>query len=89
MQGFLKTPRALQGSTFITNNADLVKAVVDKDLHTFTNTATRTITFYIPHAAPETTVQHIYYKTIAPVQIDYPIYSMAVADSPAVLVALW
>ena len=76
MQGFLKTPRALQGSTFITNNADLVKAVVDKDLHTFTNTATRTITFYIPHAAPETTVQHIYYKTIAPVQIDYPIYSI-------------
>ena len=76
MQGFLKMPRALQSSTFITNNADLVKAVVDKDLPTFTNTATRTITFYIPHAAPEQTIQHIYYKTIAPVQIDYPIYSI-------------
>ena len=76
MQGFLKTPRALQCSSFITNNADLVKAVVGQDLPTFTNTATRTITFYIPHATPEKTIQHIYYKTIAPVQIDWPIYSL-------------
>ncbi|KAA8800524.1 BspA family leucine-rich repeat surface protein, partial [Lactobacillus crispatus] len=76
MQGFLKTPHALQGSSFITNNADLVKAVVDKDLPIFTNTATRTITFYIPHADPKQTIQHIYYKTIAPVQIDWPIRSI-------------
>ena len=79
MQGFLKTPHALQGSTFITNNVDLANAVVGKEaskLPISTNTATRTITFYIPHAAPEQTIQHIYYKTIAPVQIDYPIYSI-------------
>ena len=76
MQGFLKMPHALQGSTFITNNVDLVKAVVGQDLPTFTNTATRTITFYIPHATPEKTIQHIYYKTIAPVQIAWPIYSL-------------
>ena len=76
MQGFLKTPRALQGSTFITNNADLVKAVVGKDLPILTNTAKRTITFYIPHAAPEITVQTINYKALAPVQIAWPIYSL-------------
>ena len=79
MQGFLKMPHALQGSTFITNNVDLAKAVVGKEAQALpisTNTATRTITFYIPHAASEQTIQHIYYKTIAPVQIDYPIYSI-------------
>ena len=79
MQGFLKMPHALQGSTFITNNVDLAKAVVSKEaqkLPISTSTATRTITFYIPNAAPEQTIQHIYYKTIAPVQIDWPIQSI-------------
>ena len=32
MQGFLKTPNALGGAIFITNNADLVKAITGQDL---------------------------------------------------------
>ena len=69
MQGFLKKPDALYGTSFITNNADLVKATINKDLPTLTNTAKRTITFSLPHVAPKTIVQIINYKTIAPVQI--------------------
>ena len=76
MQGFLKTPHALRGTTFITNNADLVKAVVDQDLPTFTNIATRTIVFNFPNGTHETVNQIINYKTIAPVQIAWPIYSL-------------
>ena len=73
MQGFLKTPKALKGSAFITNNADFVKAVVGQDLPTLTNTAKRTIVFNIPHATPETLVQIINYKALAPVQIGWRI----------------
>lgn len=72
MQGFLKTPDALEGSTFITNNADLVKATINKDLPNLTNTAKRTIVFNIPHATPRTIVQIINYKAIAPaVQVNF------------------
>ena len=71
MQGFLKEPDALQGATFITNNADLVKATTGKDLPTLTNTAKRTIVLEIPHATPKTIVQIINYKTIAPVQVSF------------------
>ena len=72
MQGFLKSPNALalRGANFITNNADLVKATIGKDLPNLTNTAKRTITFYLPHATPETIVQIINYKAIAPVQLN-------------------
>lgn len=72
MQGFLKSPNALalRGAIFITNNADLVKATIGKDLPNLTNTAKRTITFYLPHATPETIVQIINYKAIAPVQLN-------------------
>ena len=66
MQGFLKMPKALQNAVFITNNADLVKAITGQDIPTLTNTAKRTITFNIPHADPETIVQIINYKAIAP-----------------------
>ena len=69
MQGFLKEPDALGGATFITNNADLVKATTGKDLPNLTNTAKRTIVFYFPNDVPKTIVQIINYKTIAPVQI--------------------
>ena len=69
MQGFLKKPNMLQGATFITNNTDLVKAITGKDLPDSTNTAKRTITFYLPRVAPKTIVQIINYKAIAPVQI--------------------
>ena len=72
MQGFLKVPIVLQSTTFITNNADLVKAVIGKDRPTLTNTAKRTIVFNIPNAAPETIVQTINYKAIAPVQVNWP-----------------
>ena len=72
MQGFLKKPNMLQGATFITNNADLVKATTGKDLPTLTNTAKRTITFNLPHVAPKTIVQIINYKATAPaVQINF------------------
>ena len=71
MQGFLKTPKALQGATFITNNADLVKATINKDLPDSTNTAKRTITFNIPHVTPKTTVQIINYKAITTVQVNF------------------
>ena len=71
MQGFLKEPNALQNATFITNNADLVKVTIGKDLPNLTNTAKRTITFKIPHATPETITQTINYKTIAPVQVNF------------------
>ena len=69
MQAFLKEPNALVSSTFITNNADLVKATINKDLPDLTKTAKRTITFNIPHATPTKIVQIINYKTIAPVQV--------------------
>ena len=74
MQGFLKRPDALIGAIFITNNADLVKATIRKNLPnlpTLTNTAKRTITFNLPHAEPKTITQTIYYKAIAPVQVDF------------------
>ena len=71
MQGFLKEPDALGGATFITNNADLVKATTGKDLPNLTNTAKRTIVFYFPNDVPKTIVQIINYKTIAPVQISF------------------
>lgn len=75
MQGFLKEPYALADATFITNNADLVKATINKDLPNLTNTAKRTITFNIPHATPKTPktiVQIINYKAIAPaVQVNF------------------
>ena len=71
MQGFLKAPDALAGSTFITNNADLVKTTAGKDLPNLTNTAKRTITFNLPHAESKTITQIINYKTIVPVQIDW------------------
>ena len=79
MQGFLNVPYALGAATFITNNADLVKATTGKDLPTLTNTAKRTITFNLPHATPETIVQIINYKTIAPVQIEFN------PDSPTIV----
>ena len=70
MQGFLKDPDALVGATFITNNADLVKATTGKDLpNNLTNTAKRTITFYLPHATPKTIVQIINYKATVPIQV--------------------
>ena len=71
MQGLLKGLYALGGAIFTTNNSDLVKATTGKDLPNLTNTAKRTITFYIPHAVPTTIVQTINYKAIAPVQIDW------------------
>ena len=82
MQGFLKEPNALQNATFITNNADLVKAITGKDLPNLTNTAKRTITFNIPNDAPKTIVQIINYKTIAPVQIDWSDYD---SDGPKIV----
>ena len=69
MQSLLKAPYILLSTIFITNNADLVKATIGKDLPTLTNTAKRTIVFKIPHAESKTITQTIYYKTIAPVQI--------------------
>ena len=71
MQGFLKVPDALKGVAFITNNADLVKASTGKGFTNLTKTAKRIITFDLPHAEPKTITQTIYYKTIAPVQIDW------------------
>ena len=71
MQGFLKTPNALRGAVFITNNADLVKATINKDLPDSTNTAKRTITFNIPDATPRTIVQTINYKAITTVQVNF------------------
>ena len=75
MQNFLKMPKELQGSTFITNNADFVKAITGQDLPTLTNMAKRTIVFNFPNGTHETVNQIINYKALAPVQIDYPIYS--------------
>ena len=76
MQSFLKTPKALRDTFFITNNADLVKATTGKDIPTLTNTAKRTITFNIPHADPEPIVQIINYKAIAPaVQVSFDFIS--------------
>ena len=72
MKGFLKAPDALQGATFITNNADLVKATTGQDLPDSTNTAKRTITFNLPDGTTKTIVQIINYKATAPaVQIDW------------------
>lgn len=71
MKAFIKDPDMLGDAIFITNNADLVKAITDKDLPNLTNTAKRTIVFNIPDATPETIVQTINYKTIAPVQVDF------------------
>ena len=72
MQGFLKEPDALISTTFITNNADLIKATTGKDLPTLTNTAKRIIIFNLPHAEPKTITQTIYYKNTVPaVQIDW------------------
>ena len=71
MQVFLKVPYALGAATFITNNADLVKATIGKDLPNLIKTAKRTIVLEIPHAMPKTIVQIINYKTIAPVQVSF------------------
>ena len=71
IQDFLKDPNALASAIFITNNADLVKATINKDIPTLTNTAKRTITFNIPNDAPKTIVQIINYKAISPVQVDF------------------
>lgn len=72
MQGFLKEPDALAMATFITNNADLIKATTGKNLPPLTSTAKRTITFNLPHAEPEIITQTIYYEDTTPaVQIDY------------------
>ena len=82
MQAFLKEPNALINATFITNNADLVKATIGKDLPNLTNTAKRTITFNIPNATPETIVQIINYKNTAPaVQVNFD------SDSPKIVKA--
>lgn len=66
----------LQSSTFIINNVDfvtrLVKATTGKDVPILTNTAKRTIVFNIPNATPETIVQTINYRAVAPVQIEWP-----------------
>lgn len=71
IQDFLKDPNALASAIFITNNADLVKATINKDIPTLTNAAKRTITFNIPNDAPKTIVQIINYKAISPVQVDF------------------
>ena len=71
MKAFLKEPNALSSATFITNNADLVKATINKDLPDSTNTAKRTITFNIPDATPRTIVQTINYKAITTVQVNF------------------
>ena len=71
IQDFLKDPNALASAIFITNNADLVKATINKDIPTLTNSAKRTITFNIPNDAPKTIVQIINYKAISPVQVDF------------------
>ncbi len=72
MKVFLKEPNALSSAIFITNNADLVKATINKDLPNLTNTAKRTITFNIPNATPKTIVQTINYKAVAKlVQVDF------------------
>ena len=73
MKDFLKVPNVLRGATYITNNADLVKATINKDLSNLnlTNTATRTIVFNFPHATPETITQVINYKAIATVQVNF------------------
>lgn len=89
MQGFLKTPNALQNTAFVTNNADLVKAITDKDLPTLTNTAKRTITFNIPNATPKTIVQTINYKAIAPVQIYFDPDSPQIAQTYPVKESDW
>lgn len=89
MQGFLKTPNALQNTAFITNNADLVKAITNKDLPNLTNTAKRTITFNLPHAVPTTIVQTINYKTIAPVQIYFYPDSPQIAQTYPVKESDW
>ena len=90
MQGFLKTPKALYGATFITNNADLVKATINKDWPTLTNTAKRTITFNIPHAAPEPIVQTINYKAVAPaVQVQFDYYRSEIVKTYPVKASDW
>lgn len=72
MQAFLKNPAALNSAIFITNNADLVKATINKDMPNLTNTAKRTITFNIPDSDPTTIVQTINYKAVAKlVQVDF------------------
>lgn len=71
MKAFLKDPDMLGDAIFITNNADLVKATINKDLPNLTNTAKRTITLNIPNATPKTIVQTINYKAVAPVQVDF------------------
>ena len=91
MQSFLEKPIMLQSSTFIINNVDfvtrLVKATTGKDVPTLTNTATRTIVFNIPHAAQETVTQHIYYKAIAPVQVNWPAPPASISISEIALVS--
>ena len=90
MQGFLKGPDILRGATFITNNADLVKATIGKDLPNLTNTAKRTITFNIPHAEPKIITQIINYKATAPaVQINFDFDSPQIVKTFAVKDSDW
>ena len=89
MQGFLKEHDALAMATFITNNADLVKAITGKDLPNLTNTAKRTITFNIPHATPKTIVQTINYKAIAPVQVNFDLESPQIVQTYPVKESDW
>ena len=90
MQGFLKGPDILRGATFITNNADLVKATIGKDLPNLTNTAKRTITFNIPHAEPKIITQIINYKDTAPaVQVNFDFDSLKIVQTYPVKDSDW
>ena len=89
MQDFLKKPNMLRGATFITNNADLVKVVVGKDLPNLTNTAKRTIIFNIPNAIPETIVQIINYKAITTVQVQFDFDSREIIQTYPVKNSDW
>ena len=90
MQGFLKKPKILGSATFITNNADLVKATTGKDLPDLTSTAKRTITFNLPHAEPKIITQVINYKDTAPaVQVKFGFDSPQIVKTFAVKESDW
>ena len=90
MQDFLKERDALYGATFITNNADLVKATTNEYLPTSTNTAKRTITFNIPNVVPETIIQTINYKAIiAAAQVNYGFTSRRIVKTYPIKESDW
>ena len=90
MQDFLKERDALYGATFITNNADLVKATTNEYLPTSTNTAKRTITFNIPNVTPETIIQTINYKAIiAAAQVNYGFTSRRIVKTYPIKESDW